>query len=59
MTDDLDQVRTALQHASENAKRDVRKPLQNFTKAIERLDDRDDDPKRDRVDARGAVATGD
>jgi hypothetical protein len=36
MTDELDQVRTELQHATEHAKRDARKPLQNFTQSIER-----------------------
>lgn len=46
---DLDEIRSELQHAREEAKSDINEPLQNVTQAIDRLDDRENDPRPDRL----------
>lgn len=48
---DLDEIRSELQHARETAKSELNDPILNVTESIDRLDDREDDPRPDRLES--------
>lgn len=48
---DLDEIRSELQHAREEAESDLNEPIQNVTEAIGRLDDRENEPGPDRLES--------
>ena len=50
-TPDLDQVRTELQHARAASKSQIQTQLDDISTAIGTLDERDDDPKPDRIES--------
>lgn len=50
-TRELDEIRTEITHALANANRETMEPLNSINEAIEILDEREGDPKPDRLDS--------